>query len=38
MKIIEKNSKENEYRDQVLDLLAEYNEEGTPPNSVLKKQ
>lgn len=38
MRIVEKNSKENEYQDQVLDLLAEYNEEGIPPTDELSKQ
>lgn len=38
MEIVEKNSKDNAYRDQILDLLAEYNGEGTPPTDELSRE
>lgn len=38
MHIIEKNSEDNEYRDQILDLLSEYNEEGTPSTAQLSRE
>lgn len=38
MRIVEKNSKENEYRDQILDMLAEYNDEGVPPTDELSRE
>ncbi|MFB6199369.1 MAG: N-acetyltransferase family protein [Candidatus Nanohaloarchaea archaeon] len=38
MEIIEKNSKNNEYRDQILELLAKYNDEGTPPTAQLSRE